>query len=230
MSDMRDFTPSNDIRAESAFVDSGVVRESYVLEESGGMGGFHHPDVEEEGTGRNKVIGALVLALMLGGAGVYAYSMWPQSNEVVADENLPQPTAPRTAAITPMAPPPAATTPADESMAEAPTATAMSAPTAPDVVKPAPRTTQERVANAPRVTPLPQSSTPLAAAPSPATIAPPQVSVVPEPVSPTPPASAVAGNPPLNEQSAPAEAEPVTPPAEAAPPPQPEPAPLDQSQ
>jgi hypothetical protein len=219
MTDMRDFKPVNETNAQIAFVDSDAIgtKDAYVLEDSGGLGEFHRnmDNLEEEGSGRGKMIGALVVALMLGAAGAYAYSMWtPHPNDVVADKDLPQ-----TAALTP--PPPVA--PVADKMAAAPTDTAasqpgtaqsaMTAPTAPDVVKPAPVTKEARVANAPRVTRAPvPAETP---APSPATVAPPreQAAAVPEPVSPTPPAAAVAGNPPLNEQSA----APVETPAPAAP-------------
>jgi hypothetical protein len=224
MTDMRNFEPSNDIRAESAFVDSNVLdnhaiatKESYVLEDSGGLGEFHREEVEEEGSGRGKAISALIVALMLGAAGAYAYSMWTPQNEVVADKNLPQPDAPRSVAA--MTPPPAAI--------PAPAETNTTAPTAPDVVKPAPVTKQANIGNAPRVVRAPvsnESAAPMMPSPTPQN----QAATVPEPVSPTPPASALAGNPPLNEQSAAPAETPVTPtapaPAEMAPAPA-EPAP-----
>jgi hypothetical protein len=269
MTDMRDFTPSNEVRAESAFIDTGAnnneipVKESYTLDDSGGLGEFHRPVAAEEDSNRGPILGALAVALMLGAAGAVAYSMYAPPAEVVADDSLPRTNAPQTAAVQPLTPPPPATdSAAGESMATAPTDTEMSKPTraqtamspppAPELATP--RATQQRTANAaPARAAAPSASVssasvtpaPVTAAPSPATVAPPavtppqQAASVPEPVSPTPPASAVAGNPPLNEQSAaPAEAAPVTPApaaAEAAPAaPEAQPAPpaqpLDQSQ
>lgn len=270
MTDMRDFTPSNEVRTESAFIDTGAnneipVKESYTLDDSGGLGEFHRPmDDSQEMSSRNKTLGALAVALMIGAAGAVAYSMYAPPAEAVADESLPRTNAPQTAAVQPLTPPPPATdSAAGESMATAPTDTEMSKPTRPQTAMsppPAPelatpRATQQRTANASpvraaapsaSVTPSPVTPAPVTPAPSPATVAPPavtppqQAATVPEPVSPTPPASAVAGNPPLNEQSAaPAEAAPATPapaaPSEAAPAaPEAQPAPpaqpLDQSQ
>jgi len=258
MTDMRNFdtTPSNDIRAGSAFVDSGdvIVKDRYTLEESGeGLGQFHRsPDELETGDGRSKVIGALVVALMLGAAGAYVYSVMP-APDVVADADLPRPQGPgNTAALTP--PPPvtapemtapegAANTQAGDSLATAPADTNLNEPqpvtpsAAPAQVErqaATPRMTPAptRTAQAPVTAPAPADPTPLTASPTPApspAVAPPvtpampqnqAASTVPEPVSPTPPASAIAGNPPLNEQSAaPAEAqpEPVQPASPAAP-------------
>ena len=265
MTDMRDFTSGNEVRAESAFIDTGAnsneipIKESYTLDDSGGLGEFHRPsDQTDEISSLTKMLGGVALALMIGAAGAVAYSMYGPQTEVVADNSLPRTNAPEPAAVTPMAPPPPAADSASESMAPAATEpqsgtptrpqTAMSPPAAPEM----PRTAQTRVANAPARVAAPSASVtpaPVTAAPSPATVAPPavtppqQAATVPEPVSPTPPASAVAGNPPLNEQSAapvtPAEAAPVTPaeaaPAETAPaapeaqPAQPAPA-VDQSQ
>lgn len=257
MTDMRDITSTNEVRADSVFIDTGVpeVKESYTLDDSGGLGEFHRPSEQtEEISSRTKMLGGVALALMIGAAGAIAYSMYGPQTEVVADNSLPRTSAPQPADVTPMTPPPPATDGADESMVPAATEaqsstptrpqTAMSPPAAPELATPAPRNTQQRVANAPRI--MPPAAEPATPAPSPATVAPPavtppqQTATVPEPVSPTPPASAVAGNPPLNEQSAaPVEAAPVTP-AEAAPadvapapsgaqPAQPS-APLDQSQ
>jgi hypothetical protein len=222
MTDMRDFKSSNDTSTEIAFVDNGTLetKDSYVFEDSGGLGEFHRnmDDLEEDGSGRGKMISALIVALMLGAAGAYAYSMWtPRPNDAVADKDLPQPSSPKQAAMIP--PPPAAEAPAPEA--------ATTAPTAPDVVKPAPVTKQATISNAPRVAraavsgqPSPSVAAPMTPAPSPATVAPPQqAAAVPEPVSPTPPASSLAANPPRNEPSAPVEAPaaPAPAPVEAAP-------------
>jgi hypothetical protein len=241
MTDMRDFTPSNEIRTESTFIDTGAdigaVKESYTLDDSGGLGEFHRPIVEEESSNRGPILGALAVALMVGAAGIAAYSMYGTTSDAPADQ---------TAAVVEKAPPAPVVTP-DAMTAPAPTDTAVNAaPPAPPVAAPEPRTTQQRLAATPRVTTPPVAPTmtpapaPVTAAPAPATLAPPavmpsqnQASAVPEAVSPTPPASAVAGTP-SNQQSAAPEPEPVSPaaPAEAAPaeaPAQPA-APVDQSQ
>jgi hypothetical protein len=258
MSDMRDFTPQknidHEIRTESAFIDTGapevMVKESYTLDDSGGLGEFHRPIIEEESSNRGPILGALAVALMVGAAGAVAYSMYGTGSEVVADESLPQTKAPQTAAVVEKAPPP----PVTDTAMTPPADTAMRTPPAPPVTTPEPRTSQQRLAATPRVTTPPVAPTmtpapapvtaapaPVTAAPAPATIAPAvtpppaQASAVPEPVSPTPPASAVAGTP-SNLQSAAPEPEPVTPaaPAEAAPAPEAAPAqpaaPVDQSQ
>src|SRR4051812_29100704 len=110
MTDMRNFEPT--IRAESAFIDSNAIeanepvhnesfKENYVLEDSGGLGQFHHKmdELEEEGAGRGKAISALIVALMLGAAGAYAYSMWTPQSEAVATT---QAVTPKVAAAAPM--------------------------------------------------------------------------------------------------------------------------------
>src|SRR5580704_7997915 len=49
--------------------------EKHVLNDNGGLSGFHHFEEEEEGSGRAKLIGgALVVALLMGGAGLYMFS------------------------------------------------------------------------------------------------------------------------------------------------------------
>jgi hypothetical protein len=236
MTDMRNFnqTPSNDLHAHTVLVDSDdvIIKDNYTLDESGeGLGEFHtNSDLIESGNGRGKVVGALVIALMLGTAGAYVYSTMPaQNQDVVANADLPRPAGPGAgpglAAMMPNTPAPAleaapTSDPAAEAMTPSATAVTTPEPVAP-AMAPAP---VQRQAAAPRVTaPV---TTP---APAPEVVAPvepvaPQVtqqaSSVPEPVSPTPPASAVAGNPPLNEQSVvPDAVAPVTPavPVDAAP-------------
>ena len=78
------FESSNDtVHAETVFCDNDytIVKDSYALEEAGeGLGGFHrNPDELERDNKNCMVIGMLVVALMLGAAGVYTYSMMPQT-------------------------------------------------------------------------------------------------------------------------------------------------------
>ncbi|MBV9549533.1 MAG: hypothetical protein JO256_07660 [Alphaproteobacteria bacterium] len=243
MSDLRDFTPSQNDGAPR-FVDSPSVinepiRENVMIVDDGGLGNYHiNNEAEEQGTGRSKLFAGLAVAVVVGIGAAYGISQYMKDQPVVADKNLPEPSAPsKTAAMTPPAPvaaqevAPSATTPA-------PTA---AAPIAPDVVKPAPVTKQASISNAPKVMPAPKSASTTASnmpamTPAPVEQAAPQApapvenqaSNVPEPVSPTPPASVQAGNPPLNQQSAsPDEA--LPPPAAAQPAPAPS-VPPDQAQ
>jgi len=229
MSDLRDFTPRIDDAGPRFIEQPVIVTESFpeaTFVDSGGLGEMHinNDIVEESGSRRSKWIAGAAVAVVFGAVGVYAITTFMANQPKVADDNLPSPSAPvSTAAMTPPPPvtPPEATTPAEN----------MRAPTAPDMVKPAPVTKQAR-ATAPKVEALPKSdvtqqaapvSPPVAAAPlvTPAPVEN-QAANVPEPVSPTPPANTVAGNPALNEQSA----APETPaPAEA---PTPAPAPAEQ--
>ncbi len=228
MTDMRNFhsTPSNDTHAHTVLVDSDdvIAKDRYALEEDGaGLGQFHYSGGEyaENQNGTAKVLGALVIALMVGSAGAYVYATMPaQQQDVVANADLPRPMGPgATAAMTPPATAPAMDALSGDTSNNTPEATAMDTPAAP-VTAPAPT----RTAQAP-VTPAPATPAPVTVAPAPAAVTPPvapvmpqtQASAIPEPVSPTPPASAIAGNPPLNEQSAaPVEAAPAIP-VEAAP-------------
>ena len=221
MSDMRDYTPANTVHAETVLVDSDdvIIKDRYTLEESGeGLGQFHRNLDDMEGdNGRAKVLGALVIALMVGAAGAYVYTMMPQQQEqVVANADLPRPMGP--GGTSAMTPPMSDMAPAAETGdAIAPLTGDMNAPE--PVTTPAPMERQSatpapmRTAQAP-VTPAPVDPTPLTASPTPVpspAVAPPvapvmpqnqAASTIPEPVSPVPPASAIAGNPPLNEQSA----------------------------
>ncbi len=212
---MRDnsFETSSAIRSETVFVDSDdvIIKDNYALDESAGegLGGFHRnaDELEPQG-GKGKVIGALAVALMLGAAGAYTYSMMP-AKDVVAQT---QPVVPvKNAAMTPPAPAaaPEAVAPAAPVPAMTPAPAAAREAAAPRSATPAPVL---RAAQAPVIAPT------VDPAPAPTAVTPleSQASAVPEPVSPTPPAAAVAGNPPLNEQSAaPVDAVPVMPAAPA---------------
>lgn len=60
---------SEEIRRENGF------GEQHVLNDNGGLSGFHHFEEEEEGSNKAKMFGgALVVALLLGAAGIYAYT------------------------------------------------------------------------------------------------------------------------------------------------------------
>ena len=49
--------------------------EKHVLHDNGGLSSFHHFEEEEKGSGVGKLMGgALVVALLLGAAGIYAYT------------------------------------------------------------------------------------------------------------------------------------------------------------
>src|ERR1700742_2036534 len=106
MSDLRDFNPSNDFRADSIVHPSPEIIHPrmddepiiHTLDDSGGLQGFHKSDAdwEEPGSGKTKIIGALIVALMVGTAGAYAYSNWSSTPKpVVADNSLPQTTQPK---------------------------------------------------------------------------------------------------------------------------------------
>ena len=255
MSDLRDFTPTRDDINTPRFEDTTMLtqpmRDDVVIVDDGGLGDLHiREDREEEGTSRNKLFAGLAVAVLVGIGGAYGVSQYMKDQPVVADNSLPQPSAPKTAAMTP--PPAPAPMPSSAEETATPTPAAATAPAAPDVVKPAPVTKQAAATNAPKVMPMPKSSSSsstasnIVADPIPAPIestpavTPPvqnQASNVPEPVSPTPPAAAFAGNPALNQQTAepqadqvqaptsqaaaPAEVTPAPAPAEATPAPAP---------
>jgi hypothetical protein len=222
MSDLRQFSPSTG--DSPRFIDEPVihtqpVRDDVVIIDDGGLADMHvRQDIEEEGSGRNKLFAGLAVAVLVGIGGAYGVNQYLKTQPVVADNRLPSPSAPtRTAAMTP---PPA----------PAPVAQDAKAPAAPDMGKAAPLTRQATITNAPTnapklmATPKPLTSTasnsaPATPAPVEVTPAPvqTQASNVPEPVSPTPPAAAFAGIPALNEQTAQPQVDQVQAPAAAAP-------------
>ena len=83
--------------------------EKHVLNDNGGLSGFHHFEEEEKGSNKAKLMGgALVVALLLGAAGIYTYtgsaptivaSKAPASS-VVSNTPAPIQTAPMTAPAT----------------------------------------------------------------------------------------------------------------------------------
>lgn len=225
MSDLRDFTYTRDDSAPR-FADSPAVlrepiRDDVVIVDDGGLRDLHISHEAEDEQGRRKTLfGGLAVALVVGIGAAWGVSLYLKDQPVVADKDLPSPSAPtNTAAMTP--PPKPAPL---ETAPEAATATEAVAPAAPDTARPALPTRQADVANASKMRAAPQAATPALPPASeqytaPAVTAPihKQASNMPEPVSPTPPASALAGNPPLNEQSAPSPDEALAAPAPAQP-------------
>lgn len=76
-------------RAEGVIVGSGSGPRAV----DAGLGAFHrNPADMEIANRRNRIIGGLVVALMLGAAGAYVYTMLPPpENQVVSDSDLPRP-------------------------------------------------------------------------------------------------------------------------------------------
>ena len=112
MSDLREF---NSVRDDSAprFVEPSInapLREDAVIVDDGGLGDLHiRSDVTEEGTGRSKLFAGVAVAVLVGLAGAYGATQYLKDQPVVADNNLPTPSAPtKTAAMTP---PPAPASP-----------------------------------------------------------------------------------------------------------------------
>ena len=202
----------NDFRADSAIrpqvEEDLILRQdenipTAVFVDSGGLGDFHvNNEAQEENAGRNKLFTGLAVAVLVGIGGAYGITQYMKYQPMVADSHLPQPTAPSNTAA--MTPPPAAAAEATTS------ATPATAPMAPDVVKHAPVTKQAAIANTSKVMPVPRATTGTTMTPAPADQAAPattpapvqnQARNVPELVGPAPPASSVAGNPALNQQS-----------------------------
>ena len=206
MSNLRDFTPERDDSAPR-FVDSTInepIRDDVVIVDDGGLGDFHiDNEAEESGARRSKLLAGIAVAAVFGLGGAFAISQYIKDQPVVADQNLPSPSAPsRTAAM----PPPAASEAEATAPAAATPAPAAMTPTAPDVVRSAPVIKQTATANAPKVMATPQSSAMSTPQPAEPAITPApvqnQAASAPDPVSPTPPISSQAGNPALNQQSA----------------------------
>ncbi len=212
MSDMRDFTPVRDDgdRFAEPVIINQPIRDDVVIVDDGGLGNFHvNSELEESGARRSRLYAGIAVALVFGLAGAWGVSQFIKDQPVVADEDLPSPSAPaRTAAM----PPPAAATEAEATTQGAPVPAPVPAPamtpTAPDPVRSAPVTGQAARHSAPRMMAAPGSSTamtmpaPGVAPAEPAlTPAPGQAASTPEPVSPAVPASSLAGNPAQNEQS-----------------------------
>ena len=201
MSDMRDSTFVRDDSArfsQNPSLLSEPIRDDVVIVDDGGLSNFHiDNEAEEAGSRRSKLFAGVAVAAVVVITGAFGISQYMKDQPVVADQSLPAPSVPKTAAMTP---PPAAS----EAEATAPSATT---PAASDAVKPTPVIKQAATANASKVTPMPRSSstaspplTPEQQYTAPATT--PVPANVAEPVSPAPPATVQAGNPALNQQSA----------------------------
>jgi hypothetical protein len=77
MTDLRNngFSDSAPIVSEEILRTDNGFGEQHVLNDNGGLSGFHHFEEAEEGGNKGKLIGgALVVALLLGAAGIYAYT------------------------------------------------------------------------------------------------------------------------------------------------------------
>jgi hypothetical protein len=77
MTDLRNngFSDSAPIMSEEIRRTDSGFGEQHVLNDNGGLSGFHHFEEAEEGGNKGKLIGgALVVALLLGAAGIYAYT------------------------------------------------------------------------------------------------------------------------------------------------------------
>src|ERR1700744_1231198 len=119
-SDSAPVTMSEEIRRENSF------GEQHVLNDNGGLSSFHHFEEEEEGSNKAKMIGgALVVALLLGAAGIYAYTgsgsapaqmaAAPSKAPAVVASNAPAPVQ-----TAPVAPPVAAPAPQTDTASNAP--------------------------------------------------------------------------------------------------------------
>ena len=98
MSDLRDFSPSNDIiRPDPEYIPQ-IMRQDEEID-TASLGDFHVADEEEPGHGTAKTIGALAVVLLIGAASVYGYEVSTAPKPVVA--------ATQTAANMPAPPPPA---------------------------------------------------------------------------------------------------------------------------
>jgi hypothetical protein len=217
MSDMRDFGTGaepggfkpveQDFSAERIDLEGEGLENSDVapLSADSGLGDFHTAEPEAS-NGTGKLVGALAVALIVGGAGAFAFTTGMHTQKPVQNAALPHPAPPtKVAAAPPPAPPPPApdisansatpdnagqTAPVPTARPSAPVKTARahirhhavrsSAEETPAVTAP------EQSAAAQPVTPAPQQSA--TAQPSPET------GPAPEPVSPAAPPSSYANN------------------------------------
>src|ERR1700744_3641754 len=117
-SDAAPVNMSEEIRRENSF------GEQHVLNDNGGLSGFHHFEEEEEGSNKAKMIGgALVVALLLGAAGIYAYTGTGSAPAQMAAAKAPTTVAANTPApiqTAPVAPPAAAPAPQSDTASNVP--------------------------------------------------------------------------------------------------------------
>jgi hypothetical protein len=109
MSDMRNFGSSNEPMTMSETIPETNLGASAQFRDTGGLSNFHHP-VEEEKTNSNgaRMIGAAVVAVLLCGAGAYAYmssSATPKSPATAAQSVAANSPAAPAMQTTPAAPP-----------------------------------------------------------------------------------------------------------------------------
>ena len=85
------------LRDFDSSLDDGPITLSHTPLGNGmGLGAFHttNPQTRESGN-TPKIVGALVVALMVGAAGAYIYSVTPSTPKLaVSDNKLPSPSAP----------------------------------------------------------------------------------------------------------------------------------------
>ena len=208
---LRDFNSSSE--------DRPVILNHEPMGNGGGLGAFHTVNPEDrEPNNTPKIIGALAVALMVGAAGAYVYSMSGKTMQPAAVQtasNIPAP------APVPPAPQPVADTTAPAPAADATTAMTPAAP-APDVKSASTKpVSTKRTASADmgafaaRMAADTSQPAPFSAAQT--VTAPQQTAQVPEPVSPTAPSSSMASNTPaapadaapLDQAPAPAQAQPT---------------------
>ncbi len=175
--------------------DKLIILNAEPMGNGGGLGDFHTVNPEDrEPNNMPKILGGLVVALMLGAAGAYVYSVsGHQPKQIVADNNLPAPSAPAPAAAPAPMPAPnnnqAANSPAPETVPALATDTKPMSKSAP--VRSA-SVTKARSSSAPD---MGAAQARMSADSTPAVQPQQQAVVTPvEPVSPQPPASALANN------------------------------------
>ena len=138
MSDLRNFNKSfdNDSFGSAPLTVSEPIRDANqtTFRDTGGLSSFHHIEEEDgETSNTSRIAGALIVALMIGTAGVYAYSNYSSSPKLpVADNNLPSPSAPKqvAAAAAPSSVQTAPTPANNSAMQNSPYSAAPSAPAA----------------------------------------------------------------------------------------------------
>lgn len=198
--------------------DTPIILNTDPVGNGGGLGNFHTTNPEDrEPNNTPKILGGLAVALMLGAAGAYVYSVsGHQPKQIVAANSLPAPSAP-VAAAAPAPLPASDNTPAATAPAPTPAA---------DVTKPEPKPVSVHQASVSKSTRTASSSTSdmgaanarMQADSTPAVQPQQQAVMTPvEPVSPQAPASAQASvAQPSNPEVAPQQAQSSTPQADNA--------------
>ncbi len=176
---LRDFNSSSE--------DRPIILNNEPMGNGAGLGAFHTTNPEDrEPNNMPKIVGALAVALMVGTAGIYVYSVSGKSMQpkpVTVASNVQNIQAP--APMVP-APQPAADTSATAPVPDAMTPASTPAPKAEPVKSASTKVTRTRTASADMTEPVIQ----------------PQAATIPEPVSPTPSPSDVASNVPATAPAA----------------------------